>query len=143
MADESKRAVIAGDSQVVSGQGGVAVNPAAMMQGTSEEIARLLAPGQVVGDPMVFGETTIIPLVSIGFGFGAGGGGGAGSKDQDEGQGGGGGGGGGGGIRPIAVIIIDKEGTRLAPIPDSPSGLDRLGSAIGAALEKRSESSSG
>src|SRR3990172_547391 len=78
----------------------------ALVTGTVAELDRLLDTKQVVGEPMTFGGTTLIPLVSLGFGFGAGGGGGAG----DQGRGGGGGGAGGGGGKPVAVIVVDAGG---------------------------------
>jgi uncharacterized spore protein YtfJ len=110
----------------------------ALMQDAIEQLRGVLDPKHVVGEPLVFGTTTIIPLVSVGFGFGGGSGGGEGSDGKGQaGQGGGGGGGGGGGIKPIAVVIIDERGARLEPIPEPPSGFERLGSAIASAMERR------
>ena len=99
-----------------------------LVQGTVAEIDRMLDARQVVGEPLTFGATTVVPLVSVGFGFGAGGGGGTG---------GGGGGGGGGGVKPIAVLIVDASGVRLEPIPENPSALGRLGAALADAFERR------
>ena len=76
---------------------------------TLEEIEKLLTTKTVVGESIVVGENTIIPLVSVGFGFGAGSG-----KEPDKGQGGGTGG--GGGIKPVGVIVINKDGVRVEPI---------------------------
>jgi uncharacterized spore protein YtfJ len=88
---------------------------------------------------MSFGDTTVVPLVSVGFAFGAGGGGGSGTTPEkgESGEGGGGGGGAGGGIKPIAVLIIQDGAVRLERIPDEPSGLDKLGSAVAGVLEKQ------
>lgn len=109
-----------------------------MITGTVSELSRMLDTKQVVGEPMTIGNSTVIPLVSLGFGFGAGGGGGGTAKTGEQGSGGGGGG--GGGIKPVGVIIIDEDGVRLARVPDKPSGLDRLGDAITNAVERRKES---
>lgn len=98
-----------------------------LVKDTVGELSRMLDTSQVVGEPLKVGNSTIIPLVSMGFGFGAGGGGGSGDGGE---QGGGGGGGGGGGIKPVGVIIVDDQGVRLARIPDKASGLERLGDAI-------------
>lgn len=90
-----------------------------LAKATMAEIERVLTSKTVVGDPIVVGETTLIPLLSIGFGFGAGGGTGRGEakqKGQGSGEGTGGGTGGGAWLRPIAVIIIDKEGVAVEPI---------------------------
>ena len=104
-----------------------------LVSGTVAELDRLLDTKQVVGEPMTFGDTTVIPLLTVGFGFGAGGGGGTGQ----EGRGGGGGGAGGGGIKPIAVIVVDASGVRIERIPGEPSSLAKLGAALADAIERR------
>ena len=113
-----------------------------LIRGTVAELQQMLDAKHVISEPMTFGETTIVPLVSVGFGFGAGGGGGGGtSPGGDGGEGGGGGGGGGGGIKPIAVLIIQDGAVRLERIPDPPSGLDKLGAAVAGVLERRGDKS--
>lgn len=69
-----------------------------------EELERLLNARNVVGEPITHDGVTVVPLVSFGFGFGAGGGR---RKDGETG----GGSGGGGGIKPVALVIIGKDGT--------------------------------
>jgi uncharacterized spore protein YtfJ len=125
--------------RTVIGTGTGAADPATLLKETVAELSRVLDPKQVIGEPMVFGNVTVIPLVSVGFGFGAGGGGGEGNDPKGAGQGGGGGGGAGVGIKPIAVIIVDENGARLEPIPERPSGFEKLGSAIANVLETRNE----
>lgn len=139
MADDSRLAkagaVSAGGAESIDGA-------SSLISGAMREIERALDARHVVGEPMSFGTTTIVPLLSVGFGFGGGAGGGGGTdKDGKGGQGGGGGGLGGGGVKPIAVLVIDEGGVRLEPIPEPASGLDRLGSAIAGALERRGDSS--
>jgi len=51
----------------------------------------------------------------VGFGFAAGGGSGKGETKETS-ESGGTGSGGGAGLRPIAIIIIDKDGVRIEPI---------------------------
>jgi uncharacterized spore protein YtfJ len=81
------------------------------------EIERMLNTKTVVGEPINIEGNTLIPLVSVGFGFGAGGGTGKGKmKTGESGEGTGGGTGGGGGVKPVALIIINKDGVRLEPI---------------------------
>jgi len=103
------------------------------------EIERILNTKTVVGDPIVVGDTTLIPLLSVGFGFGAGGGTGKGessTKDSAKGEGTGAGVGGGGGVKPVAMIIIDKNGVRVEPIKGcAASIMESLGSVIGKAVE--------
>lgn len=100
-----------------------------LIKTTLGEVEKVLSSKTVVGEPIHIGETTLIPLFSIGFGFGAGGGSSKGEEKQ-SGQGSGSAAGGGAGVRPIAVIIIDKDGTRIEPIKG----------AMAAALEKLTES---
>ena len=84
-----------------------------LVKTTLGEIEKVLDAKTVVGEPITIEGTTLIPLMSVGFGFAAGGGTGKGeTKEAAEG----GGSGGGGGVRPIAVIVIDKDGVRIEPI---------------------------
>ena len=76
---------------------------------TLGEIEKVLTTRTVVGEPMTVEGVTIIPLISIGFGFGAGGGAGKGESKQ-KGEGSMGGTGGGAWVRPVALVVIDKEG---------------------------------
>ena len=83
---------------------------------TLGEIEKVLTTRTVVGDPMTVEGVTIIPLISIGFGFGAGGGSGKGESKQ-KGEGSMGGTGGGAWVRPVALVVIDKEGNvRIEPV---------------------------
>ena len=80
---------------------------------TVGEIERMLNTKTVVGEPINVDDTTIIPLVNVGFGFGVGGGEGT---EKEKGTGHGGGTGGGGGVKPVALVIINKDVVRVEPI---------------------------
>ena len=113
-----------------------------LFKSSTEEMEKLLTAKSVVGEPIVVNGHTIVPLLSLGFGFGAGGGGGKGKdKNNHDGEGSGGGTGGGGGVKPVAVVVISKDGVRVEPIQGPPSGLEKLGAAIGTAMHKRGEKS--
>ena len=86
-----------------------------LVKTTLGEIEKVLDAKTVVGEPITIEGTTMIPLMSVGFGFAAGGGTGKGETKQET-EGGGSGTGGGGGVKPIAVIVIDKDGVRIEPI---------------------------
>jgi uncharacterized spore protein YtfJ len=86
-----------------------------LIKSTLGEIEKVLDAKTVVGEPITIEGTTLIPLMSVGFGFAAGGGTGKGETKQEM-EGGGSGTGGGGGVKPIAVIVIDKDGVRIEPI---------------------------
>ena len=104
-----------------------------------EELEHMLTSKTVIGEPITVNDTTIIPLVSIGFGFGAGGGSGKSPKDNKA-EGTGGGTGGGGGIKPVAVVIINKDGVRVEPIKSgAASVVEKIADAIGKARARRGE----
>ena len=103
---------------------------------TLEEIERVLTTRTIVGEPITIEDRTLIPLISVGFGFGAGGGSGKGEAKQ-KGEGEGGGTGGGAWVKPIAVIVIDKDGVRIEPIRGGlATTIDRLGETIPQLIEK-------
>ena len=102
------------------------------------EIERMLTTKTVVGEPMTVEGNTLIPLVSIGFGISGGGGRGKGPKETGEGAGVGTGG--GGGIKPVAVIVINKEGVRIEPIKGGAATFaEKVADIAGKAMEGRAE----
>jgi uncharacterized spore protein YtfJ len=104
---------------------------------TMEAIERLLAAKTVVGQPIAVDGATLIPLVSFGFGFGAGGGQG---RNDKTGQGDGGGTGGGGGMKPVAVVVVTKDGVKVQPIKPGPSGLvEKIAEAVAASRSAKRE----
>lgn len=110
-----------------------------LVKTTLGEIEKVLGSRTVVGDPITVGDSTIIPLLSIGFGFGGAGGAGLGENKKGEGGGEGvaGGGGAGGGIKPIAIIIIDKDGARIESIKGGmASALEKIGESVPRVMEK-------
>ena len=95
-----------------------------LVKTSMEEIRGVLSAESVVGEPIVVGGNTIIPIVSVGFGFCAGGGTGKGGKsDKETGEGRGEGTGGGGGVKPVAVIIVNEEGVRVEAIKGAVSSV--------------------
>ena len=93
------------------------------------EIERMLNTKTVVGEPITVEGNTLIPLVNVGFGFGVGSGKGT---DPQKGSGHGGGTGGGGGVKPVALIIINKDGVRVEPIKSgTTSVLEKVADTIG------------
>ncbi len=80
---------------------------AKVMESIVSQIKTLLDADNVLGSPLDFHGTTIIPVAGYGFGFGAGSG--RGTNITGE-QGAGAGGGGGGGLMPAGVLIISKDG---------------------------------
>ena len=103
-----------------------------------DEIERMLTTKAVVGEAMTVEGNTLIPLVSIGFGFGGGGGTGKGPKETGEGIGSGIGG--GGGIKPVGVIVVNKEGVRIEPVKGGAASFaEKVADVVGKVMEKREE----
>lgn len=102
------------------------------------EIERMLNTKTVVGEPITVEGNTLIPLVSVGFGFGVGGGEGT---DPAKGSGAGGGTGGGGGVKPVAMIVVNKDGVRIESIRGgTASVLEKVLETVGKAASAKSES---
>ena len=110
-----------------------------LLKTTLGEIERLLSTRTVVGEPINVEGNTVIPLVAVGFGFGAGGGTG---KEQKaiSGEAVGAGSGGGGGIKPVALIVANKDGVRVEAVRKGASTVvEKMGEAVGKIIEKRGE----
>ena len=94
------------------------------------EIERLINTKTVVGEPITVEGRTLIPLVSVGFGFGVGGG--EGHDPKKGGAGTGGATGGGGGVKPVAIVIIDKDGVRVESVKGGAATLvEKIADAAG------------
>ena len=93
------------------------------------EIEHMLNTKTVVGDPISIEGNTLIPLISVGFGFGVGSGEG---NDPKKGSGTGGGAGGGGGVKPVALIIVNKDGVRVETVKGSAASIvEKIADAAG------------
>jgi len=102
------------------------------------EIERMLNTKTVVGDPITIEGNTLIPLISVGFGFGVGSGEGT---DPGKCAGTGGGTGGGGGVKPVALIVINKDGVRVEAIKGgTASVLEKVVETVGKAAAGKSGS---
>ena len=85
-----------------------------LLKANLEEIEKVLNTKTVVGEPTIIGDTTLIPLISVGFFVGAGSA--AGTEPKKGGGTGGIGTGGHAGIKPVGMVIIDKSGVRVESI---------------------------
>jgi uncharacterized spore protein YtfJ len=104
------------------------------------EIERILSGKTVVGQPIVLDGSTVIPLLSVGLAFAAGTGSG---NDAKRGQGNGAGMGGGGGIKPIALLIADKDGVRVEVLKGGAASVfEKLAEGVGKALNKEADKAS-
>ena len=93
------------------------------------EIERMLNTKTVVGEPITAEGNTLIPLISVGFGFGVGAGEG---NDPKKGAGTGGGTAGGGGVKPVALVIVNKDGVRVESVKGAAASLvDKIADVAG------------
>ncbi|MCR5778836.1 MAG: GerW family sporulation protein [Lachnospiraceae bacterium] len=76
-------------------------------------MSSFLSTKTVVGEPMIFGDTTLIPLVEVSFGMGAGSGSGE-KKDSSCG-------GIGGKVSPSAVLVLRGGSARLVNVKNQDS----------------------
>ncbi len=92
-----------------------------------EKLEKFLKTETVVGQPIVIGDTTLLPIVSISFGAATGAGAGSSNGDTKTGSGSGSGSGMGSAARiaPAAVVVIRKDEVSLLPIKDK-VGLSNL-----------------
>lgn len=103
------------------------------------EIERMLNSKTVVGEPITVQDNTLIPLINVGFGFGVGAGKGT---DPHKGAGQGGGTGGGGGVKPVALVIINKDGVRVEAIKSATASvLEKIADSVGRATTAKTEKS--
>ena len=112
-----------------------------LLKATLVEVERLLSTRTVVGEPIHIEGQTIIPLIAVGFGFGACGGSGKDQKTSSL-EGLGAGSGAGGGVKPVAVIVINKDGVRLESVRRGAANMvEKVGEAVGKIMDKRGEKS--
>jgi len=90
------------------------------MKETAQELEKMLASKSVLGQPIVIGEKTLIPISVYGFGFGFGGG--HGEKGGGEGSGG------GGAVVPVALVIVHGD-------VSGPEGIQVLSITKGATVQ--------
>ena len=98
-----------------------------IMENTLEKMREMVDVSTIIGEPMVTGDTTLIPVSKVTYGFTSGG------TDLPSKQGSelfGGGGGGGISITPVAFIVIQNEKVRLMQIDNYTSSADRAISMI-------------
>ncbi len=92
-----------------------------LMKTMANNLTASASVNSVFGEPRVMGRKTLIPIAAVSVGFGAGGGEGKTSPETEKPaqEGFGGGGGGGGCARPLAVIEVTEEETKIIPVIDT------------------------
>lgn len=100
-----------------------------VLAGTMEKIKETIDANTVVGEPIVAGEVTLIPVSKISLGFGSGGSelpGKSAPKPVGENPFGGGGGA-GLKVTPVCFLVVNGENVKVLPVEPTPeSSVERL-----------------
>ena len=84
-----------------------------MLENTIAKIREMVDVNSVIGEAIVVGDTTIIPVSKVSVGFGGGG-----SDFTKNTNAFGGGAGGGVKVQPICFLVVNKDGNvRMMPVP--------------------------
>ena len=134
MAEEKKTAT---EAAPVEEKGKTANHPIkGMMDVTLSKIKDMVDVSTIIGDPIMAGETTIIPISKMAYGFASGG------SDFDGKSGHrcfGGGGGAGVTIQPVAFLVIHGSNVRLLQIDNNMNSLDKAVGMIPNLVDKVSD----
>ena len=107
-----------------------------IMEDTLQKMKEMVDVSTIIGEPMVSGNTTLIPVSKVQYGFTSGG------TDLPSKQGSelfGGAGGGGVSITPIAFICIENGKCRMMQINNYTSSADRAIAMIPELVDKLTE----
>ena len=122
MSAEEKKTADA-EEKAASEKAKAAVHPIkGLMDTTLSKIKDMVDVSTIIGDPVVAGETTIIPISKMSYGFASGG------SDFDGKSGHrcfGGGGGAGVTVQPVAFLVIHGSNVRLLQIDNNMNSLDK------------------
>ena len=105
-----------------------------MLQDTISKIREMMSVNDVVGDPILVGDVTIIPISKVSVGFGGGGADNAKAVNKDAF---GGGMGGGVKVQPICFLVVKDGNVRMMPVPvPANSTADRILEMVPDTLDK-------
>ena len=93
-----------------------------IMENTLEKMREMVDVTTIIGEPMVTGDTTLIPVSKVSYGFTSGG---TDLPSKQNAELFGGGGGGGITISPVAFIVIQNDKVRMMQIDNYTSSADR------------------
>ncbi|MBQ7740364.1 MAG: GerW family sporulation protein [Eubacterium sp.] len=107
-----------------------------IMESTLERMKEMVDVSTIIGEPMVTGDTTLIPVSKVTYGFTSGG---TDLPSKQNAELFGGGGGGGVSIQPVAFIVIQDGKCRLMQINNYTSSADRAIAMIPELVDKLTE----
>ena len=107
-----------------------------IMESTLQKMREMVDVSTIIGEPIVTGDTTLIPVSKVSYGFTTGG---TDLPSKQNKELFGGAGGGGISITPVAFIVIQNTKVRLMQIDNYTSSADRAISMIPELIDKVSE----
>ncbi len=107
-----------------------------IMESTLDKMREMVDVSTIIGEPMVTGDTTLIPVSKVSYGFTSGG---TDLPSKQNNELFGGAGGGGISITPVAFIVIQNGTVRLMQINNYTSSADRAIAMIPELIDKVSE----
>ncbi len=107
-----------------------------IMESTLEKMKEMVDVSTIIGDPIVTGDTTLIPVSKVSYGFTSGG---TDLPSKQSGELFGGAGGGGISITPVAFIVIQDGKCRMMQINNYTSSADRAIAMIPELVDKLTE----
>lgn len=107
-----------------------------IMDVTMEKLRTMVDANTIIGDPMVVGDITLIPVSKVSFGVATGG-----SDFPSKTQSGlfGGGGGAGVTLSPVAFIAVSGGNVKMMPVYNEMSSIDKAVSMAPEVLQKAKE----
>lgn len=107
-----------------------------IMESTLEKMRQMVDTSTIIGEPMVTGDVTLIPVSKVSYGFTSGG---TDLPSKSNAELFGGGGGGGITIQPVAFIVIERGKCRMMQINNYTSSADRAIAMIPELVDKVTE----
>ena len=105
-----------------------------MLSDTISKIREMISVNDVVGEPIIVGDVTIVPISKVSVGFGGGGADNAKAANKDAF---GGGMGGGVKVQPICFLVVKDGNVRMMPVPvPANSTTDRILEMVPDTLDK-------
>ena len=114
------------------------MEPRDLLEALAAQVRELAKSETVIGEPLVLGDATIVPVTRVTVGFGAGSGSGEVIEAEKTEKAGGTGGGGGGGVRiaPAAFIVLQHGEVTVLAAPGKRGALAEMFEQVPDLVEK-------
>lgn len=109
-----------------------------LLEAIAAKVREMAKTETIVGEPIVLGDVTLVPVTRVMVGFGGGSGGDVDAKSDKAQKAAGSGGGGGGGVRvePAAFIVLQRGEVSIMAVPGKRGALAELVDQVPELVEK-------